>query len=158
MNPKLFLRARAFLLVAYLFIAVAPGHAQQSGPSHGASAVQQLPTIEGKWVLTYDYPAGVHKARMFTFDRDEKGKLTGIQNEPVCPCDLVVSFKGDKLRMKLTPHKPTHIANPSSLPPGVILGDPISTIFEAKVSGDTMVGKFYAENGGESIKFTGLRQ
>ena len=69
MSPKLFLNARAFLLIAFFFIVAAPSHTQQSGPSPQASAAQQLPTIEGKWVLSYDYPAGIHKTRIFTFER-----------------------------------------------------------------------------------------
>lgn len=157
MNPRLFLSVRTALLITSLSVADARSLGQQTRPSSEAAASQQLPTIEGKWVLTYDYPAGVHKTRIFTLERDKNGRLTGTQDEPACPCDLVVSFKGDKLRMKLTPHRPTRVATP--LPPGVILGDPLSTIFESKVTGDTMMGKFYVENvAGESIKFTGVRQ
>ena len=109
-------------------------------------------------MLTYDHPAGVHKTRIFTLERDNKGKLIGRQDEPLCPCDLLVNFKKDKLTMKLTPHKPTRGATPN-LPPSIVLGDPISTIFEAKVAGDTMVGKFYGESGlSETIHFTAIRQ
>jgi hypothetical protein len=160
MNPKVFVDVRALLVAALLSTVAAGSHAQPSGPGPEASSGgQQLPTIEGKWVLQYDYPAGIHKTRVFTIERDKSGKLIGTQDEPVCPCDLIISFKGDKLRMKLTPHKPTRIVSPNPLPPGTILGDPISTIFEAKVTGDTMRGKFYGENvPGSSINFTGVRK
>jgi hypothetical protein len=128
---------------------------QQTEKPPEASASQQPPTVEGKWLLTYDY-RGAHRTRTFTLERDKKGRLIGTQNEPVCPCDVVASFKGDKLTLKLTPHRPTHVEN---LAPGVVLGDPLSTILEAKVSGDTMEGKFYLERGsGEPIKFKGIRQ
>jgi hypothetical protein len=47
-----------------------------------------------------------------------------------------------------------------NLPPGTILGNPLSTIFEAKVSGDTMEGEFYVAGTtfGEIVKFNGIRQ
>ena len=62
--------------------------------------------------------------------------------------------------MKSTPRMPTHIVIVApNLPPGAVLGDPISTIFEAKITGDTMKGKFYGENVlGSSINFTGIRE
>jgi hypothetical protein len=113
----------------------AKGAAQeQTGKPSDVSASQQPPTVEGKWLLTYDY-RGDHKRRIFTLERDKKGRLTAIQNEPACPCAVIASFKGDKLTMKLTPHSPTRVAN---LPSGTVLGNPMSTIFEAKVNGDTM--------------------
>jgi len=128
---------------------------QQTEKPPEVSASQQPLTVEGKWLLTYDY-RGEHRTRIFILERDKKGRLIGTQNEPVCPCDVVATFKGDKLTLKVTPRKPTRVQD---LPPGVILGDPLSTIFEAKVSGDTMEGKFYVERGsGESIKFKGIRQ
>lgn len=128
---------------------------QQTGKPPETSASQQPLTVEGKWLLTYDY-RGEHRTRTFALERDKKGRLIGTQNEPVCPCNVIASFKGDKLTLKVTPHKPTRVEN---LPPGIILGNPLSTIFEAKVNGDTMEGKFYLEGGsGESIKFKGIRQ
>jgi hypothetical protein len=117
---------------------------------------RQAPTIEGRWVLTYDNPARAQKTRIFTFDRDKNGRLTGTQNEPACQCDLTVGFKGDKLWMKLTPHIATNVVAPN-LPRTVLV--PISTIFEAKITGDTMKGKFYGEYVlGSSISFTGIRE
>jgi hypothetical protein len=45
------------------------------------------------------------------------------------------------------------------MPAGTVLGDPISTIFEAKIMGDTMEGKFYlASASGSDVKFRGTRQ
>ena len=107
-------------------------------------------------MLTYDNPAGVHKTRTYTFDRDKNGRLTGAENEPGCQCDLAVHFKGDKLSMKLTPHIATNVVAPN-LPRTVLV--PISMIFEAKITGDTMKGEFYGEYAlGSSIHFTGIRE
>jgi hypothetical protein len=55
----------------------------------------------------------------------------------------------------LAPHKPTRAVPPQ---PNLIL-QPLSTIYEAKVTGDTMKGKFYVEgHAHESRNFTGIRQ
>lgn len=60
--------------------------------------------------------------------------------------------------MKLTPRMPAQFVIPNP-PPGVAFGQPISTIFEAKITGDTMRGKFYGENVlNSSINFTGVRE
>jgi hypothetical protein len=156
MNRRALLATGAALL-GLLPMVCADGYAQQSGTTD-TTASRQAPTIEGRWVLTYDNPAGTQKTRIFTFDRGKNGRLIGTQNEPAWQCDLTVHFKGDKLWMKLTPHMPTHIVIPN-LPPGTVLGDPVSTIFEAKITGDTMKGKFYGENVlGSSINFTGIRE
>jgi hypothetical protein len=155
MNRRAFLAIGAVLL-GLLPMVSADSYAQKSGASD-TTVSRQTPTIEGKWVLTYDNPAGVQKTRIFTFDHDKNGRLIGTQNEPAWQCDLTVRFKGDKLWMKLTPRIPNNIATPN-LPPGAVLGHPISTIFEAKIAGDTMKGKFYGENGlSNSINFTGIR-
>lgn len=107
-------------------------------------------------MLTYVNPAGAQKTRIFTFDRDKNGRLTGTQSEPACQCDVTVGFKGDKLWMKLLPHIPTHIVGPN-LPRTILV--PTTTIFEAKITGDTMKGKFYSEYVlGSSINFTGIRE
>jgi hypothetical protein len=148
-----------FLLFAVLFVVRTPMvsypvAAQQNTPNTGAPSA----ILEGKWVITYENPKGVKKNRTFTFARDKNGQLVGIQNDPAWQCDLTVRLKGDKLWMKLAFHKPAHLATPN-LPPGTVLGDPISTIFEAKISGDSMNGQFYGENVlGNSIKFTGVRE
>jgi hypothetical protein len=156
MNRRVFLAIGAALL-SLLPILSADSYRQQTGASDTAAS-RQAPSVEGKWILTYENPAGVQKTRIFTFDRDKNGRLVGTQNEPAWQCDLTVHFKGDKLWMKLTRHKPTHIVAPN-LPPGTVLGDPISWIFEAKITGDAMKGKFYGENvPGSSINFTGVRK
>jgi hypothetical protein len=151
----------ALLALVVLLVCVNSSEAvRQSSPPQTekppeTSTSQQAPAVEGKWLLTYDY-RGQRRSRTFTLERDKKGRLIGTQNEPVCPCDVAASFKGNKLTMKLTPHKPTQVGN---LPPGTILGNPLSTIFEAKVSGDTMEGEFYLAGGsGEIVKFNGIRQ
>jgi hypothetical protein len=155
MNRRAFLAIGAALL-GLLPMVSADSYAQKAGASD-TSASHQAPTIEGRWVLKYDNPAGVQKTRIFTFDHDKNGRLIGTQNEPPWQCDLNIRFKGDKLWMKLTPHIPNNIAAPN-LPPGTVLGHPISTIFEAEITGDTMKGKLYGENVlGSSINFTGIR-
>jgi hypothetical protein len=157
MNPKLFLVVRTTLVIALLSIGVAHGHPQQSQSRSEASASHQLPGIEGKWVLAYD-SAGVLKTRIFTFERDKDGRFIATLDEPgVCPCDVLVSLKGNKLKLRVTPHKPTRVVPP--LPPNVVLGEPLSTIYEAKVIGDTMEGKFYLERAGVgTTRFTGNRE
>jgi hypothetical protein len=126
---------------------------QQTGKPSDVSAGQQPPTVEGKWLLTYDY-RGEHKTRIFTLERNKKGRLTATENEPVYPCDVIASFKGNKLIMKVTPHGPIRAAN---LPGAIVV--PTSTIFEAKVNGDTMKGKFYPEGmASENVLFTGQRE
>ena len=97
---------RAFLAIGTALLGLLPmvsadSYAQQSGASD-TTVSRQAPTIEGRWVLTYDNPAGVHKTRIYTFDRDKNGRLTGTENEPGCQCDLTVFFKGDKLSMKVS--------------------------------------------------------
>lgn len=156
MNRRASLAVGAALL-GFLPMVCADSYAQQSGASV-TTLSSQLPTIEGRWVLTYDNPTGARKTRIFTFGRDKNGRLIGTQNEPAWQCDLTVRFKGDKLWMKVTPHKPAHIVAPNQ-PSGTVLGNPVSTIFEAKITGNTMKGKFYDENVlGSSINFTGVRE
>ena len=126
---------------------------QQTGNSRETSAGQQPTTIEGKWLVTWVTAQGQQKTRIFTLERDKKGRLVGSQDE--CPCDVAVSFKGDKLELTVTPHKPTRVVPPQ---PNVIL-EPLRSIYEAKVTGDTMKGKFYFEGHPyESRNFTGVRQ
>jgi hypothetical protein len=140
------LKISSFALLALILLLCCVSGAGQSSPQ---------PTLEGKWILTYDY-RGQHRTRTFTFERDKKGRLVGTQNDPVCPCALLVHFKGGKLTMELTPPNPV---KPEILVPSVMLGPPLSTIFEAKVSGDEMDGKFYLKGGnGETVNFKGARQ
>ena len=60
--------------------------------------------------------------------------------------------------MKIKPRLRTNIVAPN-LPPGTVLGQPFSQIFEAKIKGDTMKGEFYFEYAlGSGIHFTGIRE
>lgn len=119
-------------------------------------ASQQSVAIEGKWLLTWVSAQGEQKTRIFTLERNKKGTLIAMQDEAACPCDVTVSFKGDKVKLRVKPRKPTRAV--PSLQPNVIL-EPLSTIYEAKLTGDTMKGKFYVEGfPAESRGFTGTRQ
>jgi hypothetical protein len=90
-----------------------------------------------------------------TFGRDKKGKLVATQDAPASPWTVLVHFKGDKLTMEVIPPKRVPVGN---MGPGAFV-ELYSTIFEAKVSGDEMDGKFYSKTGtGDSVKFKGIRQ
>lgn len=115
---------------------------QDSAKTPQVSRGQKEVDVEGKWLITFVGPDGVNRTRILTLHRD-KTALTGTLDAPVCPCAVSGSIKGDKLELRISPQN----------------RKAVSTIYIAKVSGDTMNGESYLEGVNDpGSKFKGIRQ